>query len=335
MKICCLLFPFLLAVLPKPQTLQPLEIPPDSRPDAVTSHSIFFHQFYPLSGAFEPSGVVQLPDGRCLIVEDEAEYAMGILEFDPDWNAQYRRLALPEPIGVHFGEIEDLESAAIDPAGWIYAITSHSPKKSGKPDADREKLVRFQVGAGHWISPQLEPSLKAMIITRYPALNHLPSSQLPAPLNIEGLAFDPKANALLLGLREPLIEDRAVVVQIENPQAVFDRAEPPRLSPDPLLLTLDGGGIRSLCWDAAARGFWVLSQRNSDPFQLWFWSGSSEDEPKPVRWPGEFGEHRPEGITPVTIHGRRLLLVVSDEGDPDKDRPAAFALLDPDTFEIN
>ena len=77
----------------------------------------------------------------------------------------------------------------------------------------------------------------------------------------------------MIGLRSPLIKGKAVVVPLKNPNAIFDKNEKPKLA-KPILLDLDGDGIRAMSWDKKREGYWIVSgsigKRKGD-FSLWFW----------------------------------------------------------------
>jgi len=102
--------------------------------------------FQPLTGLYEPSAIVQLPDGRFLVVEDEKSHPFSLLTID----AESRVHSMPLTPGLlqwfsALWKLDDLEGLALDRAGWLYAITSHSRDDDGDAKKSREKLVRFRI----------------------------------------------------------------------------------------------------------------------------------------------------------------------------------------------
>lgn len=263
--------------------------------------------FQPLPGAFEPSGVVQLEDGRILIVEDEPERAMGLWTFGADGGLEAAG-DLETPV------LDDLEGAAR--AGrHLFAITSFDGR-----GPTRERLIRFELPAG----------TLADVRTRDDLRGHL-RPFLGPDFNVEALAVDHAEERLLLGIRAPLRDGKAQVLPIAL-AGLFD--ETPRVAP-PILLDLDGAGIRAMAFDPQLRGLLIISAREKDgdrPHDLWLWTG--DGAPRLVRVDGT-DLRRAEGIAPVRWEGRPRLLVVSDEGHRKKGRLGTFLLLDYDQLHVD
>ena len=118
--------------------------------------------FRTLTGAYEPSGIRQLPDGRFLIVEDEERHPLSLLSVHVDGSVRCTALEPPllHPAAVDFWRLDDLEGVAIDRAGYLYAITSHSRNSAGDEEAAREKLVRFRIQGNRVVEPKVVTGLK-------------------------------------------------------------------------------------------------------------------------------------------------------------------------------
>src|SRR5690606_28821785 len=99
--------------------------------------------------------------------------------------------------------------------------------------------------------------------------------------NIEGLAATPEGH-LLIGLRNPVPQGRALVVPLLNPAEII-RGQRARLG-EPALLDLAGRGIRDLV--GVGREYFILAgepgdnDRSSLSTQLFRWAG---DSAAPVR----------------------------------------------------
>lgn len=293
--------------------------------------------FLALTGIYEPSAIQQLPDGRFLVVEDEKTQPFSLVTIHADGSVASSPLATTTP---DFNELDDLEGLAMDSAGFIYAITSHSRNKSGAEKKSREKLVRFRIEGDRAVAPVVVTKLKAALTAAHPVLATAAAvSDVKADggLNIEALEMAPDRQRLLIGLRSPLLERRAIIASIENPTAVFAAGEAPRIAPRLVTLDLGGHGIRGLSYVPALKGYLVVSgpvAREQVQFQLWFWSGQAAERPRRVSVPGLAGFEHAEGVSPATIDGRQRIVIVSDDGSRKDGRFARYLLLDPGQLQI-
>ena len=61
---------------------------------------------------------------------------------------------------------------------------------------------------------------------------------------------------------------------LTNPDGVFDKKQKPYLR-GPILLDLQGHGIRGMSWDEKKQGYWIsggsVGSRKGESFSLWFW----------------------------------------------------------------
>ena len=296
-----------------------------------------FDKFRKFERIYEPSGVAQLPDGRFVVVEDEATHPLDVFALQPDggvseqplyrgslfsWTSPNRALSV----------LQDLEGVAVDAQGRTYAITSHSRKEDGKRADEREQLARFRLEGDRVVELQVLRGLRKQIAARHQSLKDaakIRDVKEDGGLNIEGLAFDAAKQRLLIGLRSPLAAgSNAIIVVLENPQGVFDRDEEPRISDRLIELDLHGGGIRSLSYDPHLGGFLILSRKPDKSFKLWLWSGDVDGRPKRVRIPGMKDLRQAEGVTPVLLDGRpEGILIVSDDGVGLKGKPGHYLFL--------
>ena len=156
-----------------------------------------FENFRELEGIHEPSGVVQLPDGRFLIVQDEARRPFTLLSLDPDGNLH------PQPIrreplllgwsGLRgLGKLDDLEAMAIDKHGYVYAITSHARTERTGGLVLPTKACSFSDQGERVMDSAVAPPLKSAIAACDPVLAEAVNAKgrgETGGLNIEGLTF--------------------------------------------------------------------------------------------------------------------------------------------------
>lgn len=286
---------------------------------------------------YEPSAVQQLPDGRVLVVEDEASRSMSLMSFAAD-GTLVEDPALNMKVMRAFGrKLTDLEGLSIDDQGFVYAITSHSTNKAGKRRPDREQLLRFRIEGNHVGEISSVVNLRDMLSGDEALAAAIREKTGVAAdfdkLNIEGLAYYNEAGHLLLGLREPLAGENSLIVPIRNPAAMFTRQEAPDFGP-PIVLDLKGGGIRALSYDAVLGSFLIVNEieghDDNKYSQLWSWSGSPDAAPEPVALPDIINLNNVESIDSIVLDGEPRLLLMSDDGNEQKNRPARYMMLEYD-----
>jgi hypothetical protein len=207
----------------------------------------------------------------------------------------------------------DIEAATRvgDLAFWI---TSHGRNSSGKlkPErfrffattAPREGQTLEVVGTPY---ERLLPDLLAD--ARFASFDLQGASEL-APkdrggLNIEGLS-ERAGGGVLIGFRNPTPNEKALLIGLLNPEEVV-HGKSARFS-DPVLVDLDGLGVRSLSrW----RGRYLIvagHYATSDGSRLYAWNGRD----RPERLPFEFRQFNPEGF--FTPDQRNDIMLLSDDG---------------------
>ncbi len=292
-------------------------------------------RFKPLTGHYEPSAIVQLADGRFLIVEDEKEHPFSLVSINRDGSVNSTALTpgLFE-FDDGFWKLDDLEGLALDPSGWIYAITSQSLDGDGDSKKTREKLVRFRIKGDRVVDTGVVKSLKSSLLSTHPALSAaggIRDVKSGGGLNVEALEASPDGRRLWVGFRGPLLDQRAILACIENPSEIFDANEAPRIAPRLETLDLGGHGIRGLSYVPALGGYLIIGGPvgpEEAAFRLWFWSSETGAPARRVRLPGLPGIERAEGICPAVLDGRQCLVIVSDDGKRAEGRYAQFLVLD-------
>ncbi|MFT3849286.1 MAG: DUF3616 domain-containing protein [Propionivibrio sp.] len=297
--------------------------------------------FLPLTGLYEPSAIVQLADGRFLVVEDEKEHPFSLVEIDLHGRVESSPL---EPGWFEgddgFWKLDDLEGLTLDRSGWIHAVTSQSLSGDGEQKKSREKLVRFRIEGDRVSAPEVVKGLKSALVAAHPELAaaaRLSDVKGRGGLNVEALEFSADNARLFVGFRSPLRDKRALVASIENPSTLFEKDESPRIAPALEALDLGGNGIRGMSYLLNLDGFLMIAGPASEvskSFQLWFWRGETGAPARRVSIPGLSGLAHAEGICPALIDGQQKIVIVSDDGDRERGRFAHYALLDPGDLRI-
>jgi Protein of unknown function (DUF3616) len=185
-------------------------------------------------------------------------------------------------VNVPIGKEVDIEGAT-QIGDILYWISSHGRNKSGKP-----RPARQQFFANRWTGKAFEQvgasyiGLLADLIEseRLQAFDLAAAAELPpkAPggLNIEGLTATPEGE-MLIGFRNPIPGDRALIVPLQNPQKLVTEKGARAKFGDPLLLDLGGLGIRSLEYWAAQQLYLIIAGAwdGSDAFALYSWAGGA------------------------------------------------------------
>jgi hypothetical protein len=291
--------------------------------------------FQPLTGIYEPSGIQQLPDGRFLVIEDERDHPLSLVTIGVarDVHSTPLTAGLFQVFG-DFWKLDDLEGLALDQAGFVYGITSHSRDDDGDEKKSRERLVRFRVEGERVEEAKVVEGLKQALTARHAVLAtaaRIRDVKGHGGLNIEALEITPDQQRLLIGFRSPLQEGRALVATIENPSAMFESAETPRIAPSLVELDLGGQGIRGMAFVPAMGAYLIVGgppSREQARFDLWSWSGEAGAPARPVSIPGLSSLEKAEGVSPAVVGGVERVVIVSDDGNRDKGRCARFLLLD-------
>jgi hypothetical protein len=252
-------------------------------------------------GRFEASGLASVPGSQgVLFVDDSQNKQVYWMELDADGKQVGNATAVP--LGA---DVLDPEGITASPTHY-YIVGSQS-----KRGPDGAGLVRFAFAeANHKVSGVESISgLKGWLS------EHVPELSGAAALNIEGLAWDPQNQRLLLGLRAPLVEGDALVI----PLSLMDRTGPfttSNLQVDgrqAIRLPLGGAGIRSIEYDEAARAFQLIAASDGDAaYRLVEWSGQPGAK---VRDIATFPKNlKPEGVARVSLGKKSMRVVVFDTG---------------------
>ena len=298
----------------------------------------------------DASAVLRLANGDLLIGDDESNV---LRRYD-----EHSNIVSETDLSPFIGDDEaDIEGVAVlgELAFWI---TSHGRNRKGKLKQSRYRLfatsipgnepnsqARF-VGqttmlAGAMVDPERwsDPKTYGPLITQLRQATELTVRKVKrlapkrAGLNIEGLtrAHD---GGLLMGLRNPLIEGKAVVLRLQNPQAVLNGSFPQFGAAS--LLDLGGRGIRGMVTDKGRHLLIAGPVDGGARFALYSWSGDVQAPAQMVKemfaQPGinpEGIELSPGGILIANDEGSRMV-----DGRRCKDVAAPFRSFSVQTLDI-
>jgi hypothetical protein len=262
-------------------------------------------------GKFEASGVADVPGTEGVLFVDNGR---GGQVFWMSLDRNGRQAGAIKPVGLGVG-IEDIEGVTTD-GTYFYVVSSQSRPKA----VAKEGLVRFKFDARSQSVEAVESisGLKRFLVENVAELRREGDRKgKDGGLNIEGLAWDTRRGRLLLGLRSPIVDGRALLVplRLRDPRGAFSIDNLEVEGSKAIRLSLGGIGIRGIEYDGRANVFRIISGAAEDQgqtdFGLWEWNG---DEQQPVlRETNRFDPKlKPEGVARVTAGGRDFMLVVFD-----------------------
>ena len=261
-------------------------------------------------GSFEASGVVHVPGtDRLLFVDDDREDEVFVMRLAPDGSQVGD--AIPIHIPAH---VTDPEGITTD-GRYFYVVGSQS-KRSG---FDGDGLVRFSfdTSSNRVSGVERVQGLKAWLATNVPELRGTADRIGDDVVNVEGLAWDPRARRLLLGLRAPVDGGESLVIPIafRDPAGSFT-ADNIRLDSAAIRIPLGGAGLRAIEHDSVTDGFVIVTGAALDDetrdFRVLEWDGTAGGMLRDVAtFPRQL---KPEGITRATLAGRSVRVIVFDVG---------------------
>jgi hypothetical protein len=263
-------------------------------------------------GEFEASGVVSVPgtDG-VLFIDDSREGEIFWMRIDQEGN----QVGLIKPINLGVS-VEDPEGITFD-GSWFYVVGSQSETKGGALDS----LVRFSFDSQTQSVKEVESArgLYQFLTGETSELKEYAGKKgKKGTINIEGLAWDPVQDRLLLGMRDPVISEQALVValKLRDPSARLSLENITLAQPNAILLALGGATIRSIEYDGVLNMFQIISgepegkesNKKKAEFKLWEWDGQTVPREKVALNP----KLKPEGVTRVSISGHDFIFIVCD-----------------------
>lgn len=308
----------------------------------------------------ECSGIAWIGD-RFLMTSDRHEH----LVFTCAVDTKTMRIGLPESAPVIRNQqnlLDDAEALAVRPSGgggsmmFAYAMCSLSNDKDAVPLAQRRHLLWFVfdpmeeplrprrsrvIDAGT-IRQQINAHFIKMGVHVYHTYNTDVDKNTYRWGNVEGMAMvprsleaDPESDAMtvLLGMRNPLIHNQAVVAAVSLPVELGSEQTHVK---DLFVLDLGGRGIADICWDPVTRGYLIVGARSNGPklgpdqpfppnsldSALFWWSGRKTE--RPIRF-ADVPDMKIEAV--CRIGDEPYIAFVSDEGDVSEGRSARQSVL--------
>jgi hypothetical protein len=216
----------------------------------------------------------------------------------------------------------DLEGAAAI-GSRIYWISSHGRNKDAEYQERRHRFFAtdVQIGSGVTIVPvnKAYTALQTDLLAA-PQLRpyELGEAEKLAPeavggFNIEGLTATPDGQ-LLIGFRNPIRGQKALVVPLENPAAVI--AGKKAQFGAPIELDLGDRGIRSI--ELVGSSYIIVAgpPGKTGTFRLYRWSGKADNTPSEIQGI-DFQGLRPEAL--FAVPQTNTIQILSDDGDEQVD----------------
>jgi hypothetical protein len=262
-------------------------------------------------GTYEASGVAHVPgtDG-VLFVDDGRNDEIFWMRLTQG-RMQAGKIE-PVKLGV---SVVDLEGITTD-GSHFYVVGSQSKSKS----SEAAGLVRFKFDAATRSAADIEvvSGLKRYLAENVSELRGLAETKYKdGGINIEGVAWDPNEQRLLLGLRSPIVDGNALVVPLRlvDPRGPLALTNVQVEGSRAICLPLSGAGIRSIEYDERSKAFFLISGAGPDnekmEFRLWEWDGNTTSPT--LREKGVYERKlKPEGITRVTSGEQGFTFIVFD-----------------------
>ena len=267
--------------------------------------------------------IQQLADGRFLVLEDERQRPFSLVSIASDGGVDSAPLR-PGWLEAwldssdDFWKLDDLEGIALDNAGNIHAVTSHSRDGDGDERKSRDKLVRFRIEAGRVVAPKVVNGLKPALLAAHPVLEAAAAKRevkREGGLNIEALEFGPDGQTLLIGFRSPLLDGRALIASLENTAEMFDAGAPPRIAASLITLDLDGDGLPLIPpTEGRVRAFLAANDRYPDEVIAQLPPARAECTVEKIAINAVMAGCKPEYLPVVIAAGAMVVLTTSVSG---------------------
>ena len=264
----------------------------------------------------DASAAVALDADHFVVANDERNTLRIYKRGQPD---PVKSVELSGFLGTNEKKESDLEGAARI-GTRVYWISSHGRNKDGELQERRRRFFATEITSEVGI-PTVTPVgnapykelLADLAAAQQLAVYDLAKASEKAPeaaggLNIEGLAAMPDGK-LLIGFRNPIPGNKALIVPLENPDDVVG-GKKARFG-NPIQIDLGGRGIRS--FEYVGNGYFIVGGpvADSGTFKLYRWPGPPSDKANEVQGI-DFDKLRPEAI--LAIPQTNKLQVLSDDG---------------------
>jgi hypothetical protein len=287
-------------------------------------------------GVCDASAAVMIDDLHFIVGNDEDE-TLSLYTTDGSTMRAIQSFNFTSYLRSNPDHESDIEDAARS-GDRIYWITSHGRSKKGKKRSNRYRLFATDItGAppmlqlqwgGHydrlvqdildrdaWDDDSMVTAETIDLIAQATQLDKKKVNKLgpkKTGLNIEALAAVPDQGGLLIGFRNPLVQGKALILNLKNPDALLSKNGVRARFSKPAHIDLDGLGLRSMAYDKARKVFFIIAgpTKNKGPFKLFRWNGMHDPSPVFVRELPHEKRSYPEALL---IHEHQAQ-VLNDEG---------------------
>ena len=303
---------------------------------ALSLHATALAEESRYQGICDASSAIAIGTTHLLVAEDEKD---SLLLYATDTPHPVKTFDFSSLMRTDLKRESDIEGSART-GNRIYWISSHGRNGKGKirdnrynlfatdisnPGATRlelnwvgsyKKLIHDALNRKSWEQPDSEKTAATIALLRAATRLHDRKDKSLAPkkngLNIEALAALPNQQGLLIGLRNPLYQNRALVSHLKNADELMtQRAERARFG-EPRYLELDGLGIRSMTYHRATKKFLIIAGEkvSGGRFKLFAWDYSNKTAPVFIRALQSSQGSHPEGLI---VSGSQIH-ILHDEG---------------------
>jgi Protein of unknown function (DUF3616) len=273
---------------------------------------------------FNASGVVQVGPHRFVFIDNHASDVFFEFALDAD-DAEIQRIRRRRLVGVPEGQLGDPEGLTrVDVDGETFLIAASSLSVANAVGSGQrhinDGLVRVRYTADGDLHAEPMLGFRSWLLSHEPFLADVGALDPDAGgLNIEGLAWTPRASALLFGLRGPANPGRITVIHVPVDAGVAPWTTAALGAPSVLLVRIPQStatqGIRDISYDEDTGDFLILLGRSlsqgDEPFQLCAWNGADDVRLIDVKFHPSM---KPEGVTAFTSGGKKKVLIVDDRG---------------------
>jgi len=267
-------------------------------------------------GTFESSGVVQVPGTDAVLFVDDTKLNE-ILWMRVDESGKQNGPVKSITLGASVADLEGITYGN----GYYYVAGSQSAQKDGEQNA----IARFKFDAGTQTITDMElvTNFRDFLVSNLPELKGEGAKDgKDGGLNIEGVAWDPKRNRLLLGLRSPQVSGNALIIPLvfQNPNGPFSADNLKVADSHSIQLPLEGLGIRDFQFDSHLDAFLIISgaPEHHDKklgFKLWQWNGEATSTDSGLQALTDLDlQMKPEGVTHFDFGGHDFVFIVGDAG---------------------
>ena len=262
--------------------------------------------------------------GRIWVVDNEDDQNLLVMEKNGSFSAH------PLPAD---GRISDIEGITSDGES-LYLIAGGGLSKEGRVESKRFAMARVTLYQGEptevrivdmlkWLLPFAQEHDIEMEKAKGPDGEKI---KVPEDGKFEGLAMMPDGR-LLMGIRKPLVENLAMILQLDGYKEAFDQEKASLIQPKLVAeLDLDGGGISSLEYDPEGKRLLVLgihSKKNRTDLYAWKEDAGKKGKPKRIC---NIKEHKAEGV--VRDENSHRILILCDDEDPDETKMGRYTFLE-------